>query len=517
MNKRIIAAVSAIILTAVSTSVFAENTFLCMRAAENTAITIDENRNFKYIDMVASNGQHVVPQISEDGNTYLPFRYVCEMTGLKDGSQISGELQDGYFRFWNSDPSIPNDKQKIEIKYNGNYYCHNIGEPFTYETPQGDVRTVSIYNIRGSLYFPFAYMAKITDSKAIWQDDTRRIIFISNDLDVNEFLNEKNDLRRDKYLYLNFDFFCNNLGNSPLYLKTDGVTIQNLSDEIYGNPKVKSITRNGNTIYFINEDKRVYTKTENNEEINPLKFTDENEKSVDVLADTVISLQGRLYGIQINSVNDKYGKLFSANSDGSGFKYLTDKTVYNLIARKSDMNYYLFYCDALTKANLNMIELKTMDNYDIQITDHARNNLLSNIKQFVIGSNIAAYLSNDGKVHVINLHDNLEDFEVIRVSGDEHKIFLTGSDGEALTNITSMNFDYINNVLYVTQVDYTGRTYYYTLANDRFTRLERSEHSITDVSLFSDLSYNDYCAKTINGKSQINRVKYNNGSIEIAD
>ena len=80
-----------------------------------------------------------------------------------------------------------------------------------------------------------------------------------------------------------------------------------------------------------------------------------------------------------------------------------------------------------------------------------------------------------------------------------------------------MNFDYINNVLYVTQVNYTGRTYYYTLANDRFTRLERSEHSITDVSLFSDLSYNDYCAKTINGKSQINRVKYNNGSIEIAD
>ena len=56
--------------------VYAEGTFLYMKADDSVAITADENNELKYITMTASNGQVVYPQISTDGNTYLPFRYI---------------------------------------------------------------------------------------------------------------------------------------------------------------------------------------------------------------------------------------------------------------------------------------------------------------------------------------------------------------------------------------------------------------------------------------------------------
>ncbi len=517
MKKRIAALMAAAAFASNGVAAFAQGTFLCMRSEESVAITIDEKNNFKYIDMKDSNGTTVYPQISTDGNTYLPFRYVCEMAGLKDAAGIEGNLPDGHFRYWAADPDIPGDKQKIEIMFNGNYYCHNIGERFTYELRPGDVRSVSIYNIRGSLYFPMSYMAKITDSTALWADGTKRIIYISNNLNSWDYLNDRNDLRRDKLTYMGFDYFCNNLGNSPLYLKSDGVTIQNLSDEIPGNPKTRCITRSGRQIYFIGTDKQVYTKIEDIEGVSTVSFMDKSGYPVDVLADNVIVVQNKLYGVKVNSSGEIYGRLFRSNLDGTDFEYMNDKTVYNLMMRKRGEDVYLFYCDAGTRQTIHMIELKTMDDYELQITDFKHNNLLYDIKQFVMGDKMVAYISNDNKLHVIDLVDNIEDYEILRLSESKHKIFLQGSDGESLSNITSMNYEYINNILYVTQVDYTGRTYYYTRTSGNFNRLEKSEQSITDVALFNDANYNDYCAKLVNGQAQVNKVVYSNDRLSIVE
>ena len=51
---------------------------------------------------------------------------------------IEGNLPEGHFRYWAADPTIPGDKQKIEIMFNGNYYCHNIGESFVPYLSSGD-------------------------------------------------------------------------------------------------------------------------------------------------------------------------------------------------------------------------------------------------------------------------------------------------------------------------------------------------------------------------------------------
>ena len=493
---------------------FAEGTFLCMRADESTAITADTDGSLKYIDMTASNGEVVYPQISTDGNTYLPFRYVCEMAGLKDAAGIAGELPDGYFRYWGADPSVPGDTQKIEIRCGGNYYCHDVGKSFTYEVKPGDVRTVSIYNIRGSLYFPMTYMAKITHSKAVWNGNSGRIMYISNSLNSSDFIDERNDLRRDKELNLGFDYFSNNLTGSPLYLKSDGITVSSLSDEIEGNPYVRSVTRSGKTIYFVDESGRVCTKHEDSPEVSRISFSNA-DGAVDVSADTAIVVQNRLYGIQVNSAGEKYGRLFECRLDGSGFRYITDKTVYNLFLRKYGGNLYLYYCDAATKSDLYMTELKTMDEYKIEITDFSRNNLLSNIDRLAVGEKTVAYIDGSERLHVIDLGDNLEEYEIIRT--DVNTIFAQGEDGEPLNNITSMNYDHINGVLYVTQVDYTGKTYYYTRSLGKFRRLERSPHPVTRLALFSDVNYNDICAKIVNGKPQVDYVRFSDGAVEFVN
>lgn len=512
-KKLIITAAICAALVSASASVYAEGTFLCMKPDETIAISADENKNFKYLEMTASNGQTVFPQISTDGNTYLPFRYVCEMAGLKDGAQIQGPLPDGYFRYWGADPSIPGDKQKIEIQYDGQYYCHNIGESFTYKAGENDYRTVSIYNIKGNLYFPMRYIALITNSQALWHWDTEEIIYISNSLNSSDYIDERGELRRDKKLYLEFDFFANNLGNSPLYLSSDGKTIKNLSSEIEGSPNVKSITRSGQTVYFIDSENRINTKSEFSDTISAITFTDPDNNILDITAASAVVIKNKLYGI--HSSDGKYGRLFESNLDGSDFVYLNNKTVYNLNIKHYRGKYYLFYCDAATKSDLHMIELKTMDDYEIEVTDFAHNNLLNDINQFIIGDKTIAYLDTSNTLHIIDTEDNLEEFEILRLNPDAHKIYLTGSDGENLDNVTSMNYDYINNVLYVSQVDYTGRTYYYTKSAKNFERLERSEHPITDIALFSDVFYNDYFAKTVNKQPQIDKVKYADGKISI--
>ena len=515
MKKIITAALSALLMVS-PVSAFAEGTFLYMKADDSVAITADENNELKYITMTASNGQVVYPQISTDGNTYLPFRYICEMAGLKDGADASGELPDGYFRYWPPNPDIPNDTAKIEINCNGNYYCHSVGEKFEYEVKPGDIRTVSIYNIRGSLYFPMAYMAKITNSEALWRGETENIIYVSNSINKDDFL-DGTAIRRDKELALGYNFYYNNLGNSSLYLKSTGSKIQSLSEEIEGNPKVTSVSRRGSTVYFVDENNQVQTKPEYDAQITPVTFKNQQGEEVSVLADTALVVRNKIYGIQIANVGEKHGRLFESNLDGSDFRYITERKVYNLIAKPFKHNWYLFFCDANTKANLYMTELKTMDTYDVQITDFGRNNLLENISKFVIGESLAAYISEDGKLHVIDLVDNLEEFEIIRTHSENHKIFLKGSDGESLNNITSINYDNINNVLYVSQVDYTGKTYYYTRTNGDFNRLERSDHSITDIALFSDIWYNDICAKIISGQPQINKIQYSNGRVSITE
>lgn len=505
---------AALILTAalsVPSFAQAQGTFLCMRNGETTAITNDENDNLKYTELCDSKGALVAPQISSDGNTYLPFRYICDITGIADGNFTKGELTDNSYRFSNANPEICGDKDKIEIKYNGSYYCHNIGESFEYTASDGSIRSIAIYNIRGTLYAPMAYLAALTGSYAAWNEGLAQIMF-TNGTDHSIFLNDDNSIRRYKQMQLGYEVFGNNLTNSPLYLKSDGMTIANLSDELPDKPKVRSISRRGEDIYYIDADDRLNIVKENTSETKSVSFTDESGAVVDVLCATAFVLKNKIYGIKTDHTGDTDGRLFSCDTDGKNFKYLTDSKIYNLIMKNNMLDYYLFYCDAQTRSTLHMIRVNTMDDYELQITNFAHENMLSDIKQFAVGNKNVYYLDTYGAVHVINLDFPLEKIPITRLKYG-NTIHSFASDGGALNNITSMNYDYINDVLYIMQTDGLGKIYYFTPQSDNFARISTIQNTAGGLALFQNSAYFNHLAAAIPGGIYNVQTEYINGSV----
>lgn len=364
---------------------------------------------------------------------------------------------------------------------------------------------------------PMAYLAKITGSSAIWQEDLGQIMFISGDLDRGEFLQENNMLRRDKEIFMEFDYFNNNIIDTPLYLKSDGITVQNLSLEITDFPKVKSVTRSGRDIYYINENGVVSIKSEDINDGAPFSFTDKDGNSFEVLADTVMVVQNKLYGVQISANGEKYGRLFSANLDGTEFGYLNERNVYNLILKKDGIDLYMYYCDAATRDTIHMIKVSTMDDYEIEITNHNHENVFSDIKQFAVGDKTIYWLDESGALHITDTEYAVEDIEIVRVDDENTKLFTEAGSGETLNNIISMNFDYINNVLYVTQVDDTYKVFYYTNKKGVFTRLESGYEEFNGVALFSNLGYRDEYAKAKGYRIVVTPLIYENGTIKVIE
>lgn len=496
----------AVIMSAalINISAFAQSTFLCMRPNENIAITADSNANYQYINMQDSNGLSVYPLLSTDGNTYLPFRFICEKSGLKDGEYVDGELPDGYFRYLG--PEKTNGAPKIEIRCNGTDYSHNVNEPFQYILPDGDVRTVAMYNIRGILYAPMKYLALITNSKALWQGDSGQVMFLSNSLiDYNYINTDNNHLRRDKELYLGFDYFCNNLTDTSLYLKTDGMTVSDLSTEL--GERVKSVTRNSDKIYFIDENGFVKVKTEDQNDTAYVNF------GKTVTADNVIAVQNKLYGIAVDAPGEKYGRLFCSELDGSNFTYMTAGNVYNLMLKKNVLDMYLFYCDADTKSAVHMIPLNTMDNYTLEITDFDRNNMLNDIKQFVIADNNIVYIDNCNVVHTVTLNTPPEKLEVARLDSGRHKAVTASLEGDALDKIISMNCDYLNGVVYLTSAD--GKVYYFTKYTNGFKRIQTYTEPIKGITLFSNMEYTNLIMAESENNLYTSSALYDNGAITI--
>lgn len=474
----------------------AQGTFLCMRNEETIAITNDEYNNLKYIELRDSKGALVAPQISSDGNTYLPFRYICDITGISDGNAVEGDLPDNSYRFIKANPYIPYDMDKIEIMLNGSYYCHNIGENFEYTSADGSVRNVAIYNIRGTLYAPMAYLASLTGAYAAWNESLSQIMFVENGALPEDFLSEYNSIRRDRQMWLGYELFGNNLTNSPLYLKTDGMTVANLSDELPGSPAVRCVSRSGPNIFYIDADDRLNVASEYSLESFPVIFIDEYGTPIDVHCSTAFVLKNKIYGIKTDSVGETDGILFSCDLDGRNLRYLTGSKVYNLIMKSDMLDYYLFYCDSQTRSTLHMIREKTMDDYELQITNFAHENMLSDIKQFAVGNERLYYIDIYGSLHVIELEFPLEQISITRLKYG-NTLYTVGSDGGALNNITSMNYDYFNDLLYLMQTDDIGRIYCLTPWGDQPQRIGAVPNTAGGLAIFHDSAYFEYITGTL--------------------
>ena len=452
---------SIISIFILSVNAYAQGVFLCMRDGDDTALFSDGESALRYIDMTSSNGATVYPMISTDGNTYLPFRFMCEIAGLKDKSSSLGMLDEGSFRFTDRDVNDVNSTQQIEINYNGNIVSHEVGVEFSYEAYEGDIRNVCIYNIEGSLYFPMTYMAKLTDSSTFWNDETRDIIFVSNNLNPYDFIDDAAYIH-NKLLYENGYYNgYNNLNVSPIYLDDSGKKIIKSSENIICSAKTNGI------LYHLTED-------------GDIKYLDEsgNPKTMNFKADTIVAVKNRLYGIERDTK-----KGFVCNLNGEGFKYITDRAIYNLILREYKNEYYLYYGDYNDRSSIYMMPIKTMDNYCVEITDYAHNNLLVDMQKFVIGTKHMAYLDSKLQLHTIKIDDPIEEFEIALVKDENYKIHINSEDGGVLSNIDNINLDVYNDALYISQTK-ENEGVFYSLLGDTIIRLD--DRGIDSISFFKD-------------------------------
>lgn len=509
--RKVVTALLVCACIAVGQCAFADGRFLCMRADESTAITIDENGFYKYIEMRGSNGEIVVPKISTDWNTYLPFRFICEQMGLKDGSDIEGGMPDGYFRYLSAEVvGIP----AVEICCGGQYYYHNIDIPFEYYDSEGNARVVSIYNVGGTLYMPMAYLAKITGAAAIWQAETSQIIYIGDTDAIYGYIDQSLNLYRYKMMQLEFDFYNNNIIKSPLYLKRDGVTIANLND--IAGENTRSITRSGFNTYYIDDNDRVKVSVEDWSDISLVEFTDEQGNAVDMYADTIMVIKDKLYGIQEAAPGDKYGLVFCCDLDGSNLRYLSNVPAYNLIFSRDQLDYYLFYGDAATRSSIHMIKMKTMDDYTIEVTDHSRNNLLAGMKQFAVCNNQIFYIDEYSRLRRVNSDYKFEDIEIVRADPSANRELLIADGGAEVNNVVSINLDYLNDILYIVQADPDGtKLYYYTPKKRSIRFLDALPDNAVNVSLFSDFQYNDTFAVATESGIYSRQMKYVDGDVHL--
>ncbi len=485
INKGIFATILVFLALILSPYAYAqgEGVFLCMRADDNVALYSDGQSELEYIDMIASNGAKVTPMISVNGNTYLPFRFVCEISGLKDAGESEDYLKDGYFRFTDKDRT-----QTIEINYNNKYVAHQVGVEFSYEASADDIRTVSIYNINGSLYFPITYMAKLTGASTFWNDNTRDIVYVSSNINPYEFMDDRVYIHPDLLYKNGYLSAYNNLNPNSLYLKSDGITVADLGSEVSDN--IICTAKTNGFIYYLTEMGDIKYKRENNYDIKTLNFK----------ANTIITVKNKLYGIERDTK-----KGFVSNLDGSNFMYITDREIFNLIVREYDNEFYLYYGEYQNRSKIYMMPIKTMDNYEVEITDYNHNSLIKDAQKFVVGTNMLAYIDTSSRLHTITLNDPLEKFEIALVDEDDYKIHTTSEDGTPLSNISNINYNTKNDMLFVSQNNENGELFYLIDGN---SVIKSDVHKINGLSLFEDLNNSTIMAGYNNGELVTEYIYY---------
>ena len=130
-----------------------------------------------------------------------------------------------------------------------------------------------------------------------------------------------------------------------------------------------------------------------------------------------------------------------------------------------------------------MMPIKTMDNYCVEITDYAHNNLLVDVQKFVVGTKYIAYLDNKSQLHTIKIDDPIEEFEIALVKDENYKIHINSEDGDVLSNIDNVNLDVHNDTLYISQTK-ENEGVFYSLLGDTIIRLD--SRGIDSISFFKD-------------------------------
>lgn len=458
--------------------------FLCMRNEQSYAYQSSNQSPLDYLEMMSSNGQVATAKVI-DGSTYLPFRYVMELVGLTEDNGRT--MQNNTFKY---ESGVG--KATITIKTKNKARELVIGEEFEFKVSDDDIRMCKVENLGGSLYFPMRYLASLVDALVYYQASTGNIYFMSNNKVKSDFVTGPDDdlsIKYSKLATLGYYEFDNDLGYSDIYLCSDGSTVSSVTEEMDNNNTYYSVTRSRTNLYYVDEGYEVWRKKETENTSEKIVFYNKKGERTNLLAQTLVLHNNKLYGIALDSVNSKTGKIFKSDLDGENLEFISSTDGYNLLLREDGGKGYIFYVSGTNRKEIHRIDLSNNQDVIVNFVSSNASVVDSNISIMSLSKNNLVICTLDNKIKIINLYDN--PYSKTTVSAWLANEITRINGATAIESIASINLDSDNDILYF--INHTSKGYgfcCYDLINGKLQSISsdsKSKKRISIIKMSNDL------------------------------
>ncbi len=231
--------------------------------------------------------------------------------------------------------------------------------------------------------------------------------------------------------------FMNSINGTSSYLASDGKGIVTTDAE--------SVVRVGNDVYFTKEYK-LYRRSD--KETVEISFTGEHISAENIYVWGIVNVGDKIFGLSTGNAFGRSGRPFVSNLDGSGFRYLNNSMVKNLICHNSCIYY-------MTDTNVPVMYVyNTVNNeqYELIIVDDKNNSLLRGANMFAI-TDEGCYLADDAQLRFIPFELPAYECEWIKLWDMSKLKVISKSAGRDFSKITAQNYDKATNTLWVLDRD----------------------------------------------------------------
>jgi len=486
--------------------------FMSMHAGTSYAYISEDGVTGEYKNMQSSNGAYVQPYII-DGNTYLPFRFICEIAGWEEYTS-SGKLKNNTFKYTSNSSG-----GRLDMNIDNRPVMLKVDESFTYDVKvDGKLqkREFALKNIDGSLYLPLRYIASILNAETDYNAKTKTIYFANSQYTMDSFIDGDYNLRYEKTVLEGYRYFDNPMMYSELFLKSDGKTIASVSnDKNLQHAAYSCVSRRFKDIYYIKDSLlKVYKRPENSISESLVKFTDISGYPVDIKADMILTEGNHIWGIA-SSTEGVRGWAFVSALDGQGFQYINGaEGVYNMTYKDTPYGGYVYFLRD-DRRTIVRVDAVNFSQTEIGVYDSSWSHVINEARILEFGDNAIVYVDDiNGHLHLIPYEGDIYADDHVFVSSFGERI-LDNCNGESIGIIRSMNFDDINNVLYFTADRGTGSgLYYYDTMTNTIGLLRTFDTNMIRVAIIQN-GYNSYILDCNGIRDNDVDVKYSDSSVVI--
>jgi len=394
------------------------------------------------------------PYAAADGNVYVSAKNFFGSFGNGDEYFLDGD--------------------SLVIKLNGKKCTLPIGKKFAVRNYENE-GNMYVYAFEGDYYIPSKLIAMLCDGRAYYDEESEYLALFSDSEYEKEVL-DNGKISRDFFIKNVPYTFMNNSVKNSYYLSVDGKGIGKSDGS-------QCVFRLGNKLYYIN-DYLMYVKN-GDEKPALLTFYDQNNMKNDIRIYTAVNVGSKIYGIATGNAFGKSGRVFSADTDGTDFKYIGTTTAENLLHVTDDKD-YIYYMTSSKNPVLYLYDTECEDEYEVSIIDKNNNSLIKGMTKFAYTDKGLFAVINDAIVRFIEFDRPPHECEWIKIYDDKKIKDISSHTTGDFEEITVVNFDSINNILYL--IDKTkneSRLVKISADKSKAEVLNTYDKEVTNINIFN--------------------------------